>query len=230
MSDVGIWLLWLVDDCLQGWYIVTYALAIYHLNLFLAFLTPKIDPAMSELDGDEGMENSLYSLSFRHFHRLFKINFYERVVSATIFTNSQSKYCLILRCTVTPVEYGNWIEIRLLKNHPRYLILFIDLKLCICHYLRYSMFLVSVCRLEMCRRYLPQCCVFMTFWCGSRSAYPCLWLMDPDPDPAIFVIVLQDATKKLIKKCLCPLLFKVSGTVLHSGSETGFGPGSNIKK
>jgi Rer1 family len=40
---------------MQGWYIVTYALAIYHLNLFLAFLTPKIDPAMSEMDGDEGM-------------------------------------------------------------------------------------------------------------------------------------------------------------------------------
>ncbi len=39
---------------MQGWYIVTYALAIYHLNLFLAFLTPKIDPAMSEMDGDEG--------------------------------------------------------------------------------------------------------------------------------------------------------------------------------
>ncbi|VEN43360.1 unnamed protein product, partial [Callosobruchus maculatus] len=29
-----------------GWYIVTYALGIYHLNLFIAFLTPKIDPAM----------------------------------------------------------------------------------------------------------------------------------------------------------------------------------------
>jgi len=37
----------------QGWYIVTYALAIYHLNLLLAFLTPKIDPAMAELDADE---------------------------------------------------------------------------------------------------------------------------------------------------------------------------------
>lgn len=30
----------------QGWYIVTYALGIYHLNLFIAFLTPKIDPSM----------------------------------------------------------------------------------------------------------------------------------------------------------------------------------------
>jgi hypothetical protein len=35
----------------QGWYIVTYALGIYHLNLFIAFLTPKIDPG---LDLDSG--------------------------------------------------------------------------------------------------------------------------------------------------------------------------------
>ena len=34
---------------LQGWYIVTYALGIYQLNLFIAFLTPKIDPALDEL-------------------------------------------------------------------------------------------------------------------------------------------------------------------------------------
>merc|ERR1712107_746740 len=38
----------------QGWYIVTYALAIYHLNLLLAFLTPKIDPALAHLDEDDG--------------------------------------------------------------------------------------------------------------------------------------------------------------------------------
>lgn len=36
---------------MQGWYIVTYALGIYHLNLFIAFLTPKIDPAL-DLDGE----------------------------------------------------------------------------------------------------------------------------------------------------------------------------------
>jgi len=39
---------------LQGWYIVTYALGIYHLNLFIAFLTPKIDPALEEL-GEEDL-------------------------------------------------------------------------------------------------------------------------------------------------------------------------------
>ncbi len=37
-----------------------------------------------------------------------------------------------------------------------------------------------------------QCSGYMTFWCGSGSADPCLWLMDPDPDPAIFVIDLKD--------------------------------------
>ncbi|XP_015912341.1 protein RER1 isoform X2 [Parasteatoda tepidariorum] len=36
---------------LQGWYIITYALGIYQLNLFLAFLSPKIDPAMADDDG-----------------------------------------------------------------------------------------------------------------------------------------------------------------------------------
>ncbi|KAL5014029.1 hypothetical protein ScPMuIL_008299 [Solemya velum] len=31
---------------LQGWYIVSYALGIYLLNLFIAFLTPQVDPAL----------------------------------------------------------------------------------------------------------------------------------------------------------------------------------------
>jgi len=33
----------------QGWYIITYALGIYHLNLLIAFLSPRIDPALEEL-------------------------------------------------------------------------------------------------------------------------------------------------------------------------------------
>ncbi len=41
-----------------------------------------------------------------------------------------------------------------------------------------------------------QCFGSMTFWCGSGSADPCLLLMDPDP--AIFVIDLQEANKKLV--------------------------------
>ena len=35
---------------LGGWYIVSYALAIYLLNLFIAFLTPRFDPAQREED------------------------------------------------------------------------------------------------------------------------------------------------------------------------------------
>jgi hypothetical protein len=47
-----------------------------------------------------------------------------------------------------------------------------------------------------------QCCGSMTCWCGSGSgsgsANPCLWLMDSDPDPAIFVNGPQDTNKKTI--------------------------------
>ena len=35
----------------QGFYIVTYAVGIYYLNLFLLFLTPSIDPALEFDDG-----------------------------------------------------------------------------------------------------------------------------------------------------------------------------------
>jgi hypothetical protein len=42
-----------------------------------------------------------------------------------------------------------------------------------------------------------QCCRSVTFCYGSGSEDLCLRLMDLDPDPAIFVIDLQDATKKL---------------------------------
>lgn len=36
----------------QGWYIVAYALGIYLLNLFLAFLQPKFDPSNEADDND----------------------------------------------------------------------------------------------------------------------------------------------------------------------------------
>ncbi|KAL4646058.1 protein RER1 isoform X3 [Arapaima gigas] len=43
---------------LQGWYIVTYALGIYHLNLFIAFLSPKVDPSLLD---DAGKIPKLHS-------------------------------------------------------------------------------------------------------------------------------------------------------------------------
>lgn len=36
---------------LQGWDMVTNALGVYHLNLFLAFLSPKVDPSLMEDSG-----------------------------------------------------------------------------------------------------------------------------------------------------------------------------------
>jgi len=71
----------------QGWYIVTYALAIYHLNLFLAFLTPKIDPAMSELDAeDDGPElPTRQNEEFRPFiRRLPEFKFWYSATKATV--------------------------------------------------------------------------------------------------------------------------------------------------
>ena len=38
---------------LQGWYIITYALGIYYLNLLLAFLSPKIEPSYGMADDDD---------------------------------------------------------------------------------------------------------------------------------------------------------------------------------
>ena len=44
---------------IQGWHIVSYALAIYILNLFILFLSPKIDPGMDEweLEDDWGVSD-----------------------------------------------------------------------------------------------------------------------------------------------------------------------------
>lgn len=49
-------IMFIIRICIkQGWYIVCYALGIYHLNLFIAFLTPKMDPAL-DLDAEDGPE------------------------------------------------------------------------------------------------------------------------------------------------------------------------------
>lgn len=71
----------------QGWYIVTYGLGIYHLNLFIAFLTPKIDPAM-DLDGDDDNGPALptrASEEFRPFiRRLPEFKFWLSVTKSTV--------------------------------------------------------------------------------------------------------------------------------------------------
>ncbi len=66
----------------------------------------------------------------------------------------------------------------------------------------YMTLFVDTEHIFICTYSTSQCCGSMTFWGRSGSADPCLWLMDPDPDsdpdPSIFVIDLQDASKKQI--------------------------------
>ncbi|KEY71859.1 hypothetical protein S7711_06000 [Stachybotrys chartarum IBT 7711] len=49
----------------QGWYIVAYALGIYLLNLFLAFLQPKFDPSNEAMD-NEMEDGSVGTLPTKH--------------------------------------------------------------------------------------------------------------------------------------------------------------------
>jgi len=71
---------------LQGWYIITYALGIYYLNLFIAFLTPKIDPMMSDDLDDEGPSlPTNTSDEFRPFiRRLPEFKFWHSSTKATL--------------------------------------------------------------------------------------------------------------------------------------------------
>ncbi|XP_049863059.1 protein RER1 [Schistocerca gregaria] len=84
---------------LQGWYIITYALGIYHLNLFIAFLSPKIDPALDfEDDGPELPTKA--NEEFRPFiRRLPEFKFWYSVIKSTIL----SVICTFFDCFNIPV-------------------------------------------------------------------------------------------------------------------------------
>ncbi|XP_077294982.1 protein RER1 isoform X3 [Arctopsyche grandis] len=86
----------------QGWYIVTYALGIYHLNLFIAFLTPKIDPAM-DFDADDDSGPALPTRigeEFRPFiRRLPEFKFWLSVTRSTLI----ALICTFFDCFNIPV-------------------------------------------------------------------------------------------------------------------------------
>ncbi|XP_065168048.1 protein RER1-like isoform X1 [Atheta coriaria] len=85
----------------QGWYIVTYALGIYHLNLFIAFLTPKIDPAM-DFDAEENGPElpTRANEEFRPFiRRLPEFKFWYSVTKSTLF----ALFCTLFDCFNVPV-------------------------------------------------------------------------------------------------------------------------------
>ncbi|ORZ13978.1 putative Golgi membrane protein [Absidia repens] len=91
----------------EGWYIVTYALGIYILNLFLAFLTPKFDPSM-EMDTQENEMEEGPSLpvkndeEFKPFiRRLPEFKFWYSVTKATVI----SLFCSFFRIFDIPVYW-----------------------------------------------------------------------------------------------------------------------------
>jgi hypothetical protein len=49
---------------------VTYGLGIYILNLLIAFLSPKIDPALAELDSNGELCIQTSNPTFKHYRRL----------------------------------------------------------------------------------------------------------------------------------------------------------------
>ncbi|XP_018332711.1 protein RER1 isoform X2 [Agrilus planipennis] len=84
----------------QGWYIVTYALGIYHLNLFIAFLTPKMDPAM-DFDDEGGPElPTRANEEFRPFiRRLPEFKFWYSITKSTLV----AIVCTFFECFNIPV-------------------------------------------------------------------------------------------------------------------------------
>ena len=82
---------------LQGFHIITYALHIYYLNLFIAFLTPKVEPMTydDEDDEDAGSLPTSNQSEFKPFIRRlpeFKVtiyHFYAKIIIKNSFGGGQ---------------------------------------------------------------------------------------------------------------------------------------------
>lgn len=74
----------------EGWYIICYTWAIFMLNLFLKFLTPKFDPSLEEDMRTESIEEGMQNMGeqdeeFRPFiRRLPEFQFWEKASWATV--------------------------------------------------------------------------------------------------------------------------------------------------
>lgn len=91
----------------EGWYIITYALGIYILNLFLAFLTPKFDPSI-DLDAQANEMEEGPSLPMKNdeefkpfIRRLPEFKFWYSVTKATVI----SLFCTLFRVFDIPVYW-----------------------------------------------------------------------------------------------------------------------------
>ncbi|CAG0918923.1 unnamed protein product [Notodromas monacha] len=93
-------LFWTRILLLRGWYIVTYALGIYHLNLLILFLSPKIDPALAEFEDDTTQLPTKNDEEFRPFmRRLPEFKFWHSATKATVV----ALVCTLFEFTNIPV-------------------------------------------------------------------------------------------------------------------------------
>lgn len=125
----------------QGWYIVCYALGIYHLNLFIAFLTPKIDPEFDPYENDEDGPNlpTRNNEEFRPFiRRLPEFKFWLSITKSTliglictffdffnvpVFWPILVMYFITLFCITMKRQIKHMIKYKYLpftRNKPRY--------------------------------------------------------------------------------------------------------------
>lgn len=71
----------------QGWYVVCYALFIFLLNQFLAFLTPKFDVSLQQDEENNELEAGEKSDEFRPFiRRLPEFRFWHNCIRATVLS------------------------------------------------------------------------------------------------------------------------------------------------
>lgn len=71
----------------QGWYVVCYALGIFLLNQFLAFLTPKFDVSLQQDEDNKELEAGERADEFRPFiRRLPEFKFWYNSIRATVLS------------------------------------------------------------------------------------------------------------------------------------------------
>ncbi|KAI1268687.1 retrieval of early ER protein Rer1 [Xylariaceae sp. FL1019] len=98
----------------QGWYIVAYALGIYLLNLFLAFLSPKFDPSNDMLanemeDGSAGGLPTKQDEEFRPFiRRLPEFKFWHEATRAILISITCSFFTVFDVPVFWPVLVMYW--------------------------------------------------------------------------------------------------------------------------
>ncbi|XP_059225512.1 protein RER1 [Stomoxys calcitrans] len=125
----------------QGWYIVCYALGIFHLNLFIAFLTPKIDPEFDPYANEDDGPNlpTRSNEEFRPFiRRLPEFKFWLSITKSTtiaiictffdcfnipVFWPILVMYFITLFCITMKRQIKHMIKYKYLpftRNKPRY--------------------------------------------------------------------------------------------------------------